>query len=284
MAVSKHSVVINNGQFSERRKAVVGPDGPLWIIRYAYYAFVFSLPFENVDIGIGGASTISRMIGLMFLAVAPLQPRLCFKWPPHVFWCFAVYLFGYAMMGFLQGPALQSAITTRLFTLVQLLILFWVSYNLMRYERVLKGTLLTLAASCVLLAVLQAAGVAGEEIARGRMTAFEANPNTLANIFALGLLGLAGLAYGRNNKDRTVRFLFWGCSGMLALAIIRTGSRGAIVALIVGFLAFLLKGRSLGSKLKMGAVALQPLLSWVSHPTKSKLCESVGKKPLLKAA
>ncbi len=244
-------------QFVKAPRTLARARGPLLLIRYTYYAFIFSIPFETVNLGfIPGQSTLSRLIGLLLLAVAPLQPRLCLRWPPSAFWCFAVYLFIYIILGFLQDPIYRSAMIVRLFTLSQMLILFWVSYNLMRYEQVVKGTLLTLAAACILVAVLQVTGISGQEFDQGRLSVFEEDANVVGALLSLGLLALAGLAYGRKVTNFKVRLLFWLCAGILAVAIIRTGSRGAMLALVVGFLVFLLHGRSLRAKLKIGLIAI----------------------------
>jgi O-antigen ligase len=107
-----------------------------------------------------------------------------------------------------------------------------------------------------LLSVLQALGVSSQEIGQERLTAFEENANTVGALLSLGLLALSGLAYGRKITNFRFRLLFWLCAGVLAVTIIRTGSRGAMLALVVGFLVFFLQGKSLGTKLKIGLVAI----------------------------
>ena len=198
-----------------------------------------------------------------------LQPRLCFKPPPRAFWLFTIYLCVVALMGILQEPQFHSQIITHLFTRTQLLIFFWLSYNLVRYERIGKGTLWALAVACIVLATLQALGLTSTSTAKlaGRVTAFGANPNAVAGVLSIGLLILVGLAYGRENSDSKVRLLTWLSFGVLAAAIIRTGSRGATVALVGGFVAFLLKGRSLETKLKVGIIILLGISSlvWASY-------------------
>jgi O-antigen ligase len=254
---SRAEALLGDKQFVMTPYILARERGPLLLIRYTYYAFIFSIPFETVHLGfIPGQSTLSRLIGLLFLAVASLQPRLCFKWPPDAFWCFAVYLFIYVILGYLQDPVFRSAMITRLFMLGQMLILFWASYNLMRYDRVVKGTCLTLAGACLLLSVLQALGISSQEIGQGRLTAFGENANTVGALLSLGLLALSGLAYGRKITNVKLRLLFWLCAGILAVTLIRTGSRGAMLALMVGLLMFFLHGKSLGAKLKIALVAL----------------------------
>lgn len=231
--------------------------GPVLLVRSTYYAFVFSIPFELASVGLlPGQSTLTRLIGFLLLAAAMLQPRLCFRWPPDAFWCFAVYLFVYTILGFLQDSVYQSAMITRLFTLSQMLVLFWVSYNLLRYDRVSRGTLLTLAVSCVCVAVLQIVGISSQEIDHERLTAFGDDANAVGVQLSLGLLALAGLAYGRKITNWRLRLLFWLCTSILAVAVVRTGSRSAMLALAVGMLTFFLRDRSLVAKLKVGLIAL----------------------------
>lgn len=233
------------------------PAEPVLLIRYTYYAFIFSIPFELAFLRVvPGQSTLTRFIGFLLLAVALVQPRLCFRWPPDAFWCFAVYLFVYTILGFLQDAVYQSAMVARLFTLSQMLVLFWVSYNLLRYERVLRGTLLTLSVSCVCVAVLQFLGISSQEVGQERLTAFGDNPNAVGVQLSVGLLALSGLAYGRKISTWQLRLLFWLCTGLLAVAIVRTGSRGAILALTTGLLLFFLRDKSLVAKLKVGVTAL----------------------------
>src|SRR5262245_14759282 len=105
---------------------------PQMVVRCLYYAFVFSLPFEAADIGIGsGNLTLAKILGYIFIASTVLQPRSCYRLPPKPFWCFATYLFIYVNWGFLQQPEFTVQIFMQLFTLVQMVVLFWVSYNLM---------------------------------------------------------------------------------------------------------------------------------------------------------
>ena len=147
-------------------------------IFYVYYAFIFSLPFEAADIGIGkGYFTLSKMIAYVLIGYSLFNMRLCFQFPHKAFWFFAIYLYVYFNWSvFLEESAFASQAIKQLFTLFQLLILFWISYNFMRAESTGRGTLLTLAASCVVLAVLQALGVTGEIGSGGRVTAFGTNP------------------------------------------------------------------------------------------------------------
>jgi hypothetical protein len=244
--------------------------GLLRIVRYAYYAFIFSFPFEEilVDLGIGtGNFSPPKLIGYIFVVVALLQPHLCFRRPPKAFWYFVAYLLVFVFLGVLLESEFQGRVVVQFFRFCQLLILFWISYNLMRYEKVVKGTFLMLATSCTLLAILQMLGITSRIIGQDRIAAAAGNPNTLSAVLSLGLLALIGLAYSRKERDTKVRWLAWLSFGVLIIAIVATGSRGPVVALAVGFSIFLLKGRSLVSILKAGLIVLLGIgsLIWASY-------------------
>jgi O-antigen ligase len=231
-----------------------------WFIRYTFYVFVFSLPFEVIDLGVG--ATIPKLFGVALAGFALLQRRVCYALPPKAFWWFAMYIAVIAVWGsyLFFFPANVQGFTRsfilHLLKLCQLLVLFWISYNLMKQERVINGTLWALAGATTILAVLQILGLTGEVGAQGREAAFsEQNPNSFATVLALGLLSLYGLAYGRVKQDWKGRLLFWLGSGILAIAMVKTGSRGAVLAVVGSLSIFFLRGKSLATKLKFGLIA-----------------------------
>jgi O-antigen ligase len=230
---------------------------PLYI-RCAYYAFVFSVPFDAVTVQYisGGDFTLSKIFGYLLVAMTLVQPRLCYGRLPTAFWCFSAYLCIYLFSGPAQGQPFPSLFGPTL-TLVQMMVLFLVSFNLMLSDRIVRGTLWSLGTACTALALLQAMGLTSETIAQDRVSAIGENPNNLAAVLSLGLLALTGLAYGRQKPNLMSRILFILCPAILVIEIVRTGSRGGAIALAVGFLAFALKkGRTVAAKLKILGVVL----------------------------
>lgn len=254
------AVASANGRLLRRTKPIINTDTTNWIIRYTFYAFVFSLPFEEAYVT--GGTTLTKLFGVALAAFALLQPRLCYKFPPKAVWAFAIYLVVFAAWGLHlvivppDVPEFPRSFVTSLFRLGQLLFLFWISYNLMRQERVINGALWALTAATILLALLQLAGVTSDVSRIGRVSAFDANPNSTATVLSLGLLALFGLAYGRAKNDWKGRAIFWLSFGVLGVALVQTGSRGALVALVAGLSVFFLRGKSLAAKLKFGLIAL----------------------------
>src|SRR5690349_14048786 len=96
------------------------------IIRYAYYLFIFSVPIETLDVGLeAGVFSLSKLTGIMLIAVALLQPKVSFKKPPMPFWYFLVYLMICLGLANWYVPRIKELVTTYIFTLGLLLILFW---------------------------------------------------------------------------------------------------------------------------------------------------------------
>src|SRR5215216_4245999 len=145
---------------------------PFPIVRQTYYLFIFSIPIETLDIGIeGGWWSLSKIVGYGFLFVALLQPDVCFRTPPKVLRWFALYVVMYVTLGLLEPPDVTPSVVATLGRHVQMLLLFWISCNLLQDRDVIKGALLAFGASCVLLSFVQIGGVAANLISQGRVSA-----------------------------------------------------------------------------------------------------------------
>ncbi len=233
-----------------RRSSARDASEPLAVVRWLFYAFVFSLPFETVGEGLLEPPTI---IGALLLASTLLQPELFLRWPPAGIWCFVAYLYLCVTLGMLEPSQYRGEVVRNLFLLAQLLSLCWIAYCLMRNPHVAERALLSLAAACALLALLQVTGIASRANDVGarveRVTAFGFHPNNLARILTLGLLALIGLTYGRGKSFFQPVFASWPAVVLVAIALIQTGSRGGLLALGVGLTTLILRGGSLGSKM-----------------------------------
>ena len=161
-----------------------------------------------------------------------------------------------------QDANFTSKLITQLFRLSQHLALFLVAYRLMMVESVAKRSLLIFSLSCVLLAILQVSGVVAAEIGsigQGRSsTSFGDDPNKLydpnklASMLSIGLLGLVGFAYARQDMDIKLRAVAWISSGFLLTVIIRSGSRGAQLALALALVVLMVRPASIPHKIKTG--------------------------------
>ena len=267
-----NSPVASHKQILFRRNVVSGLRLPKALLLYAYYAFIFTLPLQVIDIGISEFG-VSKLFGLALIAIALTRPKLCFSRPPKAFYFFAAYLAVCTFLGLLfmadpQTTGVVPQIVSQLFTQIQLLILFVIGYNLLRSHRVMNVTLLMMALSCIFMAIaVVAAGAQATVEHSTRESVFGENPNETATVFSLGLLALVGLAYGQKNTAKKFRILSWITGPLLLLAVVRTGSRGGLLALILALFALVIKPHNLRQNLKAGFIVLIAVVSlaWVSY-------------------
>jgi O-antigen ligase len=230
-----------------RRKEPAGVRRPL---RWAFAIFVASIPFEAVDTGFE-RFTYSKFAGYALLLVALFYPRTALRRFPMAGWCFALYLLVFICMMPFQPPVLLDEIRSRLFRLVQMLVLFWISYNLLRHRRMAGLMLWSFATACSVLAVLNILGFFTESAASQggeRASAFGRDANNVAAMFSVGVLAMAGLLHGRMRKGRARNLVAWVMLPAVAVAIARTGSRGSFAALVAGLLIFLFAKEGPGTR------------------------------------
>jgi len=243
------------------------------VVRWAFYAFVFSLPFEYPDRSF--AVEITTLTGCVFLLATIVQPRACFGERPWAFWWFVAYLWVVGVTFTLTGGENADAVGKSALRFLQQLLILLAAYNVMRRERIRTTTLLLLVAACLVLALLQLSGAFGAPMAEvedaanqlHRITVLGQNPNRTANMLSLGVLALIGLHYGRQTSVRRARFLMWPVVTVLVLAILQSGSRGAIVALGAALCTFAAGGQTLRARVRNALMTLFALVTfvWVSY-------------------
>jgi hypothetical protein len=111
------------------------------------------------------------------------------------------YVVVFALNGFFLPAEFVGAFVTRLFTLIQLLVLLWVASDLLTEERMAREVLYAYIMAATVLAfgsMLQLPGFAAGvgSVAGTRAAAFGFNPNTLATLMALAAIMLTGLLFG----------------------------------------------------------------------------------------
>lgn len=207
----------------------------------ALYLFAFSLLYEYPARAI--PVEINTVTGTLLLLAAFLQPRVALRRPPLAWWCFAGYLAASGILT-LWGGTRQFGEGVKLFVqILQVLLICWVSFNLLRFPPVARRTLFSLIAACLILKALQRAGVlpAVDEMGHlyGRLTALGQDPNTHARLLALGTVSLLYLGF----FDPARRW--WTGVGavpvllLLGAGVIATQSRSGQLALGAGLVAFL---------------------------------------------
>ena len=81
---------------------------------------------------------------------------------------------------------------------------------------------------------------------------FGDNANTFGCYLSLGLITLIGITYGRTTVERRITLLAWTAFPIIGTSIIMTGSRGALLALVLGIALLIIRDGSWETKLKIG--------------------------------
>jgi O-antigen ligase len=241
-----------------RRRTVSQSDSLHRLVRWALYIFVLSIPFEYPRRTIPIETT--TLTGCLFLLATLLQPRRCFRlMPTPVLW-FMLFLWALLASFVVNGAGNRDEVVRLLLNLLQLVLLLWSLYNVLRDEDVARSVLVAFVLACVARSVLQFAGIADiipdDPDLPHRPTTLGQNPNHAARVLGGGLLTLIWLTYGARRRLFRRRTLAWALGALLAVAIVQTGSRGGLVALVAGLLFFALDGRTLRERIRNSLLAV----------------------------
>jgi O-antigen ligase len=207
---------------------------------------------------------VPTMTTSLFLLTTLFQPRACyFSYIPGSIWWLGAYLYACALAlslkGFVSLP--DTAQETILF--IQALLFFWACANLLRHDGVARAALWSFVIACVVRAALPFMGIGrtGETVWTGgeRITAFGQNANWSAKLLATAVVALVGLMYVHPRAPHRFRWLALAAIAGLGVAIVDTGSRGGLLALAVGLLAFAVgpsSGRSAWATVRNGLIGV----------------------------
>lgn len=205
---------------------------------------VFSIPWEDAVI-LGGLGTLTRGIGMVaaaaWLASVLVSGELR---KPHLFHIF-LYLFVLWNTISIFWTAGFGETVGRIKTFVQLAILAWILWDLIRTLAALRATL----QAYILGAYISISGtvlnyLAGREVSEysgGRYAGANLNANDLALILILGLPVAWHLAVsaGNSRKSQVLRWVNFAYIPAALFAIISTGSRMSLFAVVPALLYML---------------------------------------------
>lgn len=228
-------------------------------VYWAFVAFVFSIPIEGLKLG---PVTLAKVSGLIFFAVylvyynpalSHIPGRKSFPQWPASLWGFGIYLLIWVLHGLVLPDHFRSRFALLLFTLVQLILIFWVASGLLRNRELARHSVLALAGSTVFLACAMLAHLPGFYTVMflptgPRVTALDYNPNTLGVFFALGAVALIGLRLNPVYKHWISKSVFLLLMVPVLIAMIKTGCRTAVIICAVGVLVNLLSFSQLKQK------------------------------------
>jgi O-antigen ligase len=260
-------------------KKVLGDPGA-WIV-LAFSAFLFSLLFEDAAIGPIEPTTVT---GLLFLLAALTRPAIAFRAPRPAVVLFMVFVYVSIPIGLMLDVVHTDAMIRKWMQFGYLVVLLWVASNLLSHERVARAALLALGSGSLVLALLQLSGVAARPWTQGvgsRVTALGFHPNHLAVSLAVGALALVavGMVLAEGKSAARIRWAALGGAAAIGAAMVQTGSRGGLIALVLGLAVLSLQpGRGRPRMLVMAAVLAIGigLMAYLSESTRTRFEATVG--------
>ena len=226
------------------------------LLQGGLYLLVASIPFEYPERTI--PLEIPTLTAAIFLLGTLLHPRRCYGLLPAPILWFGVYLLAFLLSTIAGGEHVSEAISEFIVILQGVLVLL-AAGNLMREETVATRAMMTLVAACATRASLPFLGFAKTSNAvwtgGERVSALGQNANSAAMILAAGLVALIGLAYGHRHKSRVGLLLTTAIGALIGFAVLETGSRGGLLALLGGVLVFALAADTVRIRLRNGLIA-----------------------------
>ena len=238
-----------------------GPAAPLQtdlILQGGLCLLVASIPFEYPERTI--PLEIPTLTGAIFLLLTILHPKRCYgRLSAPVLWfgAYVVALLVAIVVG--QGERAPEALSDFV-VLLQGVLVFVAAGNLMQDEKVARRALVVLVAACSIRATLPLLGIGQTTSAAWtgveRVSALGQNTNSAAMILSAGLVALIGLMLVRRHRGTTDMVMAAGLAMLLGVAIVETGSRGGLVALLGGVMVFAFAANGWRHRLRNGAIAL----------------------------
>ena len=214
---------------------------------YPFVAFMFCVMIASFPIELPQRTfrwEVPTITTTLFLATAFLQPARCFGRTHAALLLLAGYVFAFAFSAIEHGWSRNLEISQLFLFLVQALLVAWTTFNLMQNDRLARKALWCFVAACVVRTLMPMLGLAEHsayvESATGaeRVTAFGQDPNYSAMLLSAALLITIGLTHGHSRKSLRVRMFAWGLAAFFLFAVVNTGSRGGLLALVAGLVSF----------------------------------------------
>jgi O-antigen ligase len=216
-----------------------------------------SIPFEYPERSI--PLEIPTLTGAVFLATTLLHPRACYSRAPAAVLWFGVYLAVYLGAVVASGGEHSGEAVSEFIVVVQGILVLLAAGSLMQSEPVARLAMGTLAAACAVRASLPFLGFArtANTVWTGgeRVSALGQNANSAAMILAAGLVALIGLQLVRRSRSWFRLIVIGAVALLIGMALLETGSRGGLLALLGGMLVFAFAAQGWRVRLRNTAIA-----------------------------
>jgi O-antigen ligase len=243
-----------------------------WIIQLAMYVFVVSIPFESsllamqaggYTFGLEAAASLSRIAGALLVLAALTDVRHAFGGRSWARWGFLAFgLFSAARL--LDNHfRIQYPITITALSISWTILLFFIIAGLWRDPVLRRRSMILLLYALGAVALLQLMGSAysrtGEMVYGSewqRVAAFGQDPNFIGAQFGAGLLLALLTALRIIPSGRFTARIAWLFSLLCLVALVQTGSRGAVLSVGLASLALFLGRQTRRNRFRITIAAM----------------------------
>lgn len=229
-------------------------EAPNAFVRWAFYLSAFSLPFTHVYIpGTGERVGVIRLVQLLLLCAAVIQPRTCLRRVPAALVWLAAYCGLRVLSGLWLSPELSRSWWPATFDWLEFSLPWvWLMFNLLQHPGIGRRGLWALVWGCALCAALHNAGIGvtavDNSLEEVRTTIWGENANLMGATYAVAVIILIGFAMLKTAK-LSRRLLLFPLVALIGLGLARTGSRSALLSVAIGVLVLLFQTEALSSRI-----------------------------------
>ena len=233
---------------------------PNFLVRWAFYLSVFSIPFALLSLpGTGEKIGVTRVVQALMLSAVLSQPRVCLRlFPVALFW-FLAYCGVRIVAGLWLTPELSGLWWPSTIDWLQFELPWaWLMFNVLQFPKTGRRGLWALVWGCFLCGLCHIAGIGVVDVDRGiegRSSVFGENANVVGTTYAIAVIALVALGMFRDVKS-SHRLVLLPLVAVVGAGMAKTGSRTALLILAMGLLILVLQGSSFGSRSKRVASLL----------------------------
>lgn len=227
---------------------------PNVLVRWAFYVSIFAIPFSRFYLpGTGDRVGVTRMVQALILCAILSQPRICLRLVPVALFWFLAYSGVRIFTGLWFTPEMSNFWWPSTLNWLQFSLPWvWVMFNVLQFPGMGRNGLRALIGGCAICALLHIAGIGVVEVANGvegRSTVFGENANVVGATYAIAAIVLVGLGM-LEGVTLHQRLLLLPLIAIVMAGLAKTGSRTAVLILLMGIAVLFCQGRAFGSRTK----------------------------------
>lgn len=204
--------------------------------KFSIYLFMFSLNFESIDLfnlDIDYLATKISISLLLFFSLLNFKNSFTFKNFPDVIKIIVLYFLMLTANNFINQNVAYSTIIDVSFFLNVLVFIVLCNYSVIEKKIILKG-LLVFSLSSFCLTILFLFGLGEISFIEGRFSIFGMNENGLGLALCISIIILISIVFDNKLFFNKGRFVLLILIPFLFVLLLQTGSRGALISLILG--------------------------------------------------